>query len=85
MPDQYEFDYGSWCADVGFNEGATTGDILFVGELSTPAHLGYVTLVSTLAAPKSLGFLDYSDVEITTVSLEDFENPVTNEVAIAQL
>lgn len=36
-------------ADVGFSEKATTGDILFVGELSAPAHLGYVTPLSTLA------------------------------------
>ncbi len=44
-------------ADVGFNVGATTGDILFVGELRAPAHLGYVTPLSTLAVIMS------SDVE----------------------
>jgi len=36
-------------ADVGFNDRATTGDILFVGELIAPSHLGYVTPLSTLA------------------------------------
>ena len=36
-------------ADVGFDENATTGDILFVGELSAPSHLGYVTPLSTMA------------------------------------
>lgn len=40
-------------ADVGFDENATTGDILFVGELSAPADLGFVTPLSTLAVEMS--------------------------------
>ena len=40
-------------ADVGFDRHATSGDILFVGELSAPAHLGYVTPLSTLAVVMS--------------------------------
>ena len=36
-------------ADVGFDDMATTGDILFVGELRAPADLGYLTPLSTLA------------------------------------
>jgi hypothetical protein len=35
--------------DVGFNETATENGIPFVGELRGPAHLGYVTPLSTVA------------------------------------
>jgi len=39
--------------DVGFNQSATTGDTLFVGELSAPGSLPYVTPLSSIAVEMS--------------------------------
>ncbi len=57
--------------DVGFDDSATSSDVLFVGELKAPGNLGFVTPLSTIAVQMSTNASGEYDPDLWEESVAD--------------